>query len=98
AAEQLTAEGRQVRVVSMPSTDAFDKQDAAYREAVLPAAVSARVAIEAGIADYWFKYVGINGAVVGMNTFGESAPADELFKAFGFTVENVVAKASALLK
>ncbi|MDC9594820.1 transketolase [Xenorhabdus sp. IM139775] len=98
AAEQLTAEGRQVRVVSMPSTDAFDKQDAAYREAVLPAAVSARVAIEAGIADYWFKYVGINGAIVGMKTFGESAPADALFELFGFTVENVVAKASALLK
>jgi transketolase len=98
AAEQLTAAGRQVRVVSMPSTDAFDKQDAAYREAVLPAAVSARVAVEAGIADYWFKYVGINGAVVGMNTFGESAPAEELFKEFGFTVENVVAKATALLK
>ncbi|MDC9607011.1 transketolase [Xenorhabdus griffiniae] len=98
AAEQLTAEGRQVRVVSMPSTDAFDKQDAAYREAVLPAAVSARVAIEAGISDYWFKYVGINGAIVGMNTFGESAPADVLFKEFGFTVENVVAKATALLK
>ncbi|OTA18488.1 transketolase [Xenorhabdus vietnamensis] len=98
AAEQLSAEGRQVRVVSMPSTDAFDKQDAAYREAVLPAAVSARVAIEAGIADYWFKYVGINGDIVGMKTFGESAPADALFKEFGFTVENVVAKASALLK
>ncbi|CAM3640715.1 transketolase [Xenorhabdus thuongxuanensis] len=98
AADQLTAEGRQVRVVSMPSTDAFDKQDAAYREAVLPAAVSARVAIEAGISDYWFKYVGINGAIVGMNTFGESAPADVLFKEFGFTVENVVAKATALLK
>ncbi|PHM22426.1 transketolase [Xenorhabdus ehlersii] len=98
AAEQLTAEGRQVRVVSMPSTDAFDKQDAAYREAVLPAAVSARVAIEAGISDYWFKYAGINGAIVGMNTFGESAPADVLFKEFGFTVENVVAKATALLK
>ncbi|PHM61549.1 transketolase [Xenorhabdus ishibashii] len=98
AAEQLTAEGRQVRVVSMPSTDAFDKQDAIYREAVLPAAVSARVAIEAGISDYWFKYVGINGAIVGMNTFGESAPADVLFKEFGFTVENVVAKAIALLK
>ncbi|MDC9596716.1 transketolase [Xenorhabdus anantnagensis] len=98
AAEQLSAEGRQVRVVSMPSTDAFDKQDAAYREAVLPAAVSARVAIEAGISDYWFKYVGINGAIVGMTTFGESAPADALFKEFGFTVENVVAKASALLK
>ncbi|MBE8596793.1 transketolase [Xenorhabdus sp. BG5] len=98
AAEQLTAEGRQVRVVSMPSTDAFDKQNAAYREAVLPAAVSARVAIEAGISDYWFKYVGINGAIVGMNTFGESAPADVLFKEFGFTVENVVAKATGLLK
>lgn len=98
AYNQLTEEGRQVRVVSMPSTDAFDKQDAAYREAVLPAAVSARVAIEAGIADYWFKYVGMNGAIVGMETFGESAPADQLFKAFGFTVENVVAKAKALLK
>ncbi|MDC9622669.1 transketolase [Xenorhabdus sp. XENO-7] len=98
AADQLSAAGRQVRVVSMPSTDAFDKQDAAYREAVLPAAVSARVAIEAGIADYWFKYVGINGAIVGMETFGESAPADLLFKEFGFTVENVVAKATSLLK
>ncbi|MCA6221661.1 transketolase [Photorhabdus antumapuensis] len=98
AYNQLTEEGRQVRVVSMPSTDAFDKQDAAYREAVLPAAVSARVAIEAGIADYWFKYVGMNGAIVGMDTFGESAPADQLFKTFGFTVENVVAKAKALLK
>ncbi|PHM70908.1 transketolase [Xenorhabdus kozodoii] len=98
AADQLTAEGRQVRVVSMPSTDAFDKQDAAYREAVLPAAVSARVAIEAGIADYWYKYVGIHGAIVGMSTFGESAPADLLFKEFGFTVDNVVAKATALLK
>ncbi|CDH01799.1 transketolase [Xenorhabdus bovienii] len=98
AADQLSAAGRQVRVVSMPSTDAFDKQDAAYRETVLPAAVSARVAIEAGIADYWFKYVGINGAIVGMETFGESAPADLLFKEFGFTVENVVAKATSLLK
>ncbi|MEK9498712.1 transketolase [Photorhabdus sp. P32] len=98
AYHQLTEEGRQVRVVSMPSTDAFDKQDAAYREAVLPAAVSARVAIEASIADYWFKYVGMNGAIVGMDTFGESAPADQLFKAFGFTVENVVAKAKSLLK
>ncbi|CDH04278.1 transketolase 1 thiamin-binding, isozyme [Xenorhabdus bovienii str. oregonense] len=98
AADQLSAAGRQVRVVSMPSTDAFDKQDDAYREAVLPAVVSARVAIEAGIADYWFKYVGINGAIVGMETFGESAPADLLFKEFGFTVENVVAKATSLLK
>ncbi|HGM6860952.1 TPA: transketolase, partial [Serratia rubidaea] len=86
AAGQLTAAGRKARVVSMPSTDAFDKQDAAYREAVLPAAVTARVAIEAGIADYWLKYTGLNGAVVGMTTFGESAPADQLFKEFGFTV------------
>ncbi|ABS46482.1 transketolase [Yersinia pseudotuberculosis IP 32953] len=98
AADQLTATGRKVRVVSMPSTDAFDKQDAAYRESVLPSAVSARVAVEAGIADYWYKYVGLNGAVVGMTTFGESAPAELLFKEFGFTVENVVAKAQALLK
>ena len=97
AYEQLTAEGRKVRVVSMPSTDAFDKQDEAYREAVLPKAVSARVAIEAGIADYWYKYTGLNGAVVGMTTFGESAPADQLFKMFGFTVDNVVAKAKSLL-
>ncbi|WP_455816777.1 transketolase [Pseudomonas cerasi] len=97
AYDKLTAEGHKVRVVSMPSTDAFDKQDAAYREAVLPKAVSARVAIEAGIADYWFKYVGLNGAIVGMTSFGESAPAEKLFELFGFTVDNVVAKAKGLL-
>ncbi|MBG2801524.1 transketolase [Proteus mirabilis] len=98
AYEQLTAEGRKVRVVSMPATDAFDKQDADYREAVLPASVKARVAIEAGIADYWFKYVGLDGAIVGMRSFGESAPANELFEEFGFTVENVVTQAKSLLK
>jgi len=98
AADQLTAEGRKVRVVSMPATEVFDKQDAAYRESVLPAAVSARVAVEAGIADFCYKYVGLNGTVVGMTTFGESAPAELLFKEFGFTVDNVVAKAKALLK
>ncbi|MEB5994623.1 transketolase, partial [Serratia marcescens] len=98
AADKLTAAGHKVRVVSMPSTDAFDKQDAAYRESVLPAAVTARVAVEAGIADYWYKYVGLNGAIVGMTTFGESAPAEQLFAEFGFTVDNVVAKAQALLK
>ena len=97
AYEQLTGEGRKVRVVSMPSTDAFDKQDAAYRESVLPKAVSARVAIEAGIADYWFKYTGLHGAIVGMTTFGESAPAELLFKEFGFTVENVVNTAKSIL-
>ncbi|MFP1739142.1 transketolase [Lonsdalea quercina] len=96
--QQLTNDGVKARVVSMPSTDAFDKQDAAYRESVLPAAVSARVAVEAGIADYWYKYVGLNGAIVGMTSFGESAPAELLFKEFGFTTENVVAKAKALLK
>ncbi|MGP1208218.1 transketolase [Serratia sp. CY47279] len=98
AADKLTAAGRKVRVVSMPSTDAFDKQDAAYRESVLPATVTARVAVEAGIADYWYKYVGLNGAIVGMTTFGESAPAEQLFAEFGLTVDNVVAKAQALLK
>ncbi|HGN0477554.1 TPA: transketolase [Proteus mirabilis] len=98
AYDQLTAEGCKVRVVSMPATDAFDKQDADYREAVLPAAVKARVAIEAGIADYWFKYVGLDGVIVGMHSFGESAPANELFAEFGFTVENVVTQAKTLLK
>ncbi|GAA0347467.1 transketolase [Morganella psychrotolerans] len=98
AYDQLTAEGRKARVVSMPSTDAFDKQDTAYRESVLPSAVSARVAVEAGIADYWFKYTGLQGAVVGMHSFGESAPAGQLFSEFGFTVENVVSQAKALLK
>ncbi|TNH01456.1 transketolase [Testudinibacter sp. TR-2022] len=97
AAEQLNAEGKKVRVVSMPSTNVFDAQDQAYRESVLPSAVSKRVAIEAGISDFWYKYVGFNGRVVGMNSFGESAPADQLFKLFGFTVENVVAKAKEIL-
>ncbi|WP_186295757.1 transketolase, partial [Vibrio cholerae] len=87
AYEQLNAEGKAVRVVSMPSTDAFDKQDAAYREAVLPAAVTKRIAIEAGIADFWYKYVGFGGRIIGMTSFGESAPAGELFKLFGFTTE-----------
>ena len=98
AAEKLTRAGHKVRVVSMPSTDLFDKQDAAYRESVLPSTVTARVAVEAGIADYWYKYVGLNGAIVGMTTFGESAPADKLFAEFGFTVENIVSHAEALLK
>ncbi|EHU5194951.1 transketolase [Vibrio vulnificus] len=97
AAEQLTVEGKKVRVVSMPATDAFDKQDAAYREAVLPSDVTARIAIEAGIADFWYKYVGFDGRIIGMTTFGESAPADQLFEMFGFTVENVVNTAKELL-
>ena len=97
AAETLSAEGVKVREVSMPSTNVFDKQDEAYRESVLPSNVTKRVAIEAGIADFWYKYVGSNGRIVGMNSFGESAPADQLFKVFGFTVENVVAKAKEIL-
>ncbi len=96
AAEQMVSEGKQVRVVSMPSTDVFDAQDSAYKESVLPSAVTKRIAIEAGIADYWYKYVGLNGAVVGMTSFGESAPAGELFKHFGFTVDNIVAETKKL--
>ncbi|MCH4294855.1 transketolase [Shewanella sp. 3B26] len=97
AQAELTAKGKQVRVVSMPSTDAFDKQDAAYKEAVLPASVTKRVAVEAGIADYWYKYVGLNGRIIGMTSFGESAPANQLFEMFGFTVDKVVAAAEELL-
>lgn len=97
ALNELTAAGHRVRLVSMPATDVFDAQDAAYKESVLPAAVTARVAVEAGIADYWYKYVGLNGKVVGMTTFGESAPASDLFKHFGFTVENVVATAKSVM-
>ena len=97
AAEVLEAEGKKVRVVSMPSTNVFDKQDEAYRESVLPRSVTKRVAIEAQLSDFWYKYVGFEGRIVGMNSFGESAPAGELFKLFGFTVENVVTKAKEIL-
>ncbi|MFT5879856.1 MAG: transketolase [Moritella sp.] len=97
AAAELTAKGRKVRVVSMPATDVFDKQDAAYRESVLPSDVVARVAVEAGIADFWHKYTGFNGKIIGMTTFGESAPAEQLFEMFGFTVANVVATAESVL-
>jgi transketolase len=96
AASALAAEGIAARVVSMPSTDVFDRQDAAYKAAVLTKGVP-RVAIEAGVTDFWYKYVGLEGAVVGIDTFGESAPAGVLFKHFGFTVENVVAKAKLVI-
>jgi len=96
AAEQLAGEGKKVRVVSMPSTDRFDAQDAAYRESVLPKGVT-RVAIEAGVTDYWRKYVGLEGAVVGIDRFGESAPAGQLFEEFGFTVDNVVKTVKGVL-
>mgnify|MGYP003572129027 CR=1 FL=1 len=88
AAEALA--DKKVRVVSMPSTTVFDAQDDAYRESVLPAGVKARVAVEAAVTGGWYKYTGLDGAVVGIDRFGESAPAGELFKEFGFTVENVV--------
>ncbi|GAB3011074.1 transketolase [Bowmanella dokdonensis] len=97
AAESLTDKGKRVRVVSMPSTSVFDRQDAAYREAVLPAAVTSRVAVEAAHVDYWSKYVGFGGKVVGMTTFGESAPGGALLKHFGFTAENVAGTALSLL-
>ena len=92
----LAAEGIAVRVVSMPSTNVFDRQDAAYRAAVLPDNLP-KVAVEAGVSDGWYKYVGTSGAVLGLNRFGESAPADELFKLFGFTTENLVATVKSVL-
>jgi transketolase len=82
---------KKVRVVSMPNTKVFDAQDEAYKESVLPSSVTARVAVEAAVSDGWYKYVGLNGKVIGVNRFGESAPAGELFKEFGFTAENVAA-------
>ncbi|WP_027960777.1 transketolase [Halomonas halodenitrificans] len=98
AAAELEKAGHGVRVVSMPSTDHFDDQEAEYRESVLPRAVTRRLAIEAGHTDFWYKYVGLEGRVVGMRSFGESAPAGDLFKHFGFTVENLVKQASELLE
>ncbi len=97
AAAQLTAKGKKVRVVSMPSTDLFEAQDAAYREAVLPSAVTKRVAVEAGIVDSWYKYVGLTGKIIGMTSFGESAPAEQLFEYFGITTAKVLAAAEELL-
>ena len=97
AADALAADGVKVRVVSMPSTDVFDAQDADYRESVLPSAVTARVAIEAGVSDGWWRYVGTHGRVVGLDRFGESAPANLLFEHFGFTTDNVVAVAKDVL-
>ncbi len=90
AAERLADAGVAARVVSMPSTDAFDAQDAAYRDSVLPPAVRARVAVEAGVSDCWWRYVGTDGAVIGIETFGKSAPAPTLFEHYGFSVDNVV--------
>jgi transketolase len=98
AFDKLTADGKNVRVVSMPCTSVFETQSAEYKQSVLPLEVSARIAIEAAHADYWYKYVGLEGRVIGMTTFGESAPANLLFEAFGFTLENVLSTAEELLE
>ncbi|WP_313324192.1 transketolase [Stutzerimonas nitrititolerans] len=98
AADKLAAQGRQVRVVSMPCTSVFDAQDAAYKQQVLPVEVGARIAIEAAHADYWYKYVGLEGQIIGMTTYGESAPAGQLFEEFGFAVDNILAVAEELLE
>ena len=97
AAESETLAEKKIRVVSMPSTTVFDRQTAEYRESVLPSTVSTRVAVEAAVADGWYKYVGLNGVVIGMNTFGESAPAKELFAYFGFTIDKVVEAVNNLI-
>ena len=97
AADVLGAEGIKTRVVSMPCTDAFDAQDAGYREAVLPASVTARVVIEAGVTETWWRLAGPQGRVIGLDRFGASAPADKLFEHFGFSTDNVVAVAKDLL-
>ena len=96
AANQLSEKGKHVRVVSAPCLDIFDEQDDDYKQSVLPRAVTCRIAIEASSGDGWYKYVGLNGDVVAMQTFGESAPAADLFKHFGFTVENIVSRAESL--
>jgi len=97
AAKQLTENGQKIRVVSMPNTNLFDVQDDAYRESVLPSSITARVAVEAGVSDGWIKYVGLEGKVIGMDCFGESAPGGVLFKEYGFTVDNVVKTIESVL-
>jgi transketolase len=97
AAERLSASGKKLRVVSMPCPEVYEQQDAAYRESVLPSDVLARVAVEALHVDFWYKYVGLDGRIVGMTTFGESAPAGDLMNHFGFTVDNVVAVVEEVL-
>jgi len=97
AVKSLQAEGKAVRLVAMPSTDVFDVQDDAYRESVLPAGVRKRVAVEAAQVDYWRKYVGLDGKVVGMSTFGESAPGKVVMEHFGFTAENIADQVNSLL-
>nr|MBS0020311.1 transketolase [Gammaproteobacteria bacterium] len=97
AADLLAKRGLQIRVVSLPSTDVFEAQDAAYREAVLPRSVAARIAVEAGVTDGWMKYVGFDGKVIGIDSFGESAPAPEVFKHFDLTTDRIVRTVEELL-
>ena len=97
AQQQLAQAGIPVRVVSMPSTSVFDRQDAAYRNSVLSAQLP-KIAVEAGVSDYWRKYVGLEGGVVGLDRFGESAPAGDLFKHFGFTADNIAKAVRSVIK
>ena len=97
-ADVLDGQDRRVRVVSMPSTDLFDDQDESYRESVLPGSVSARVAIEAGTSRGWSRYVGTHGCVIGIDSFGESAPADAVFDHFGFTAARVVPAVESVIE
>jgi transketolase len=98
AVQSLNASGRRVRLVSMPSTDVFDAQDAAYRESVLPAAVKRRVAVEAAATQSWWRYVGCEGRVVGIDRFGASGKASDLFPHFGFTVDRAAREIHELLQ
>ncbi|ALD15057.1 transketolase [Buchnera aphidicola (Aphis glycines)] len=98
AAKKIMSLGYSVRVISMPSNNVFDRQENEYKEYILPSYVTKRIAIEASIKDFWYKYVGINGLIIGMKTFGKSAPADILFKNFGFTIENIVNKSKNFLQ
>lgn len=97
AAKKLFSLGYSTRVISMPSTNVFDRQNTSYKEFILPTYVTKRVAVEASIKDFWYKYVGINGLIIGMDTFGASAPSEDLFEKFGFTVDNIVNKSINLL-
>jgi transketolase len=97
AASRLSEQGRHIRVVSMPCAEIFASQDATYKQSVLPIEVAARIAIEAAHEDFWYKFVGLDGRIIGMNTFGESAPIGDLMQHFGFTLENVLAAADELL-
>lgn len=97
AARQLASQGKHIRVVSMPSSDRFSEQDINYQEKVLPSAITARVAVEAGAKDFWYKYVGLNGRIIGFDRYGESAPAADVYKALGVTVENIVSAVNELL-